>query len=164
MNNLIIITLLRHQYPAVAHILTHSVCFAFGPKSGSKNICRARDGFRLVISSFKMRPVYNSLLNCALSLAARLKSIPVVPIRQWAIRSAREASPCRSFPRSSKPSSVHLLPRSTRSVLRPPLTRKKCPNAIACTCARIRPRQARKTCGWKTRPRSISNRVSEEAS
>jgi len=31
--------LLRNQYPAVAHILTHSIDLAFGPKSGFKNIC-----------------------------------------------------------------------------------------------------------------------------
>jgi len=43
-------TFLRHQYPAVAHILTHSVNLAFGPKSGFKNKCRARAGFGLVIS------------------------------------------------------------------------------------------------------------------
>ena len=32
MNYLVTITLLRHQYPAVAHILTHSVNLAFGPQ------------------------------------------------------------------------------------------------------------------------------------
>jgi len=29
-------TFLRHRYPAVAHIFTHSVHLAFGPKSGFK--------------------------------------------------------------------------------------------------------------------------------
>ena len=37
-------TLLHHQYPAIAHILTHSVNLPFGPKSGFKNKCRARAG------------------------------------------------------------------------------------------------------------------------
>jgi len=35
---------------AVAHILTPLVNLAFGPKSGFKNKCRTRAGFRLVIS------------------------------------------------------------------------------------------------------------------
>jgi len=35
-NNLFMFTLLRSQYPAVAHILTHSVNLSFGPKSGFK--------------------------------------------------------------------------------------------------------------------------------
>jgi len=35
-------------YPAVAHILAHSVNLVFGPKSGFENECRA--GFELVIS------------------------------------------------------------------------------------------------------------------
>jgi len=34
-------------YPAVAHILTHSVNLDFGPKSGFINKCRARVGFGL---------------------------------------------------------------------------------------------------------------------
>ena len=38
-------TLLRHQYSAVAHILTHSVNLAFGPESGLKNKCWAWDMF-----------------------------------------------------------------------------------------------------------------------
>jgi len=37
-------------YSAVAHILTHSVNLAFGPKLGFKNKCRSRAGFGLVIS------------------------------------------------------------------------------------------------------------------
>jgi len=40
-------TFLRLQYPIVAHILTHSVHLAFGPKSGFKNKCQARAGFGL---------------------------------------------------------------------------------------------------------------------
>jgi len=40
-------TLLRHQNPAVAQILTHSVNLAFEPKSSFKSECRARTGFRL---------------------------------------------------------------------------------------------------------------------
>jgi len=35
-------TLLRHQSPAVVHILTHSGNFAFGPNSRFKKKCRAR--------------------------------------------------------------------------------------------------------------------------
>jgi len=38
-------TLTRHQYPAVAQILTHSVNLAFGPKAGFKYRRRARAGF-----------------------------------------------------------------------------------------------------------------------
>ena len=38
-------TLLPISRPAVAHILTHSVNLAFGPKSGFKANCRARVGF-----------------------------------------------------------------------------------------------------------------------
>jgi len=34
-------------YPALAHILTHSLNLAFGPKSGFKNKRRARSGFGL---------------------------------------------------------------------------------------------------------------------
>jgi len=37
-------------YSAVAHILTPSVNWAFRPKSGFKNKCRARAVFGLVIS------------------------------------------------------------------------------------------------------------------
>jgi len=37
MNYLVMFRLLRHQYSAVAHILTHSVNLTFGPKSGFKN-------------------------------------------------------------------------------------------------------------------------------
>jgi len=37
-------------YSAVAHILTSLVNLAFKPKSGFKNKCRTRAGFRLVIS------------------------------------------------------------------------------------------------------------------
>jgi len=44
---LVMFTWLRHQYPAVAHILTHSVSLSFGSKSGFKNNCRARAGFGL---------------------------------------------------------------------------------------------------------------------
>jgi len=40
-------TLLRHQYPTVAQILTHSVNLALGPKSGLKNKVRARTEFGL---------------------------------------------------------------------------------------------------------------------
>jgi len=47
---LVMFTLLRHQYPAVAHILTHSVNLAFGLKSGFKNKCQDRAGFRLLLS------------------------------------------------------------------------------------------------------------------
>lgn len=54
-------TLLRHQYRAVAYILTHSVNLAFGPKSGFKNKCRAE--FGLVILGFKIRPIYSSVSN-----------------------------------------------------------------------------------------------------
>ena len=39
------LTLLRHQCPAVAYIWTHSVNLAFGPKSGFKSVCRARAVF-----------------------------------------------------------------------------------------------------------------------
>ena len=39
------LTLLRHQCPAVAYIWTHSVNLVFRPKSGFKRICRARAGF-----------------------------------------------------------------------------------------------------------------------
>ena len=56
MNYLVMFSLLRHQYPAVAHILTHLVNLAFGPKSGLKNV-----GLRAG-SGVKMRPVSNSLL------------------------------------------------------------------------------------------------------
>jgi len=51
-------TLIHHQYPAVAHFLTHSVNFAFGPISDFKKNCRARTG-----SSFRIRPVYISAVN-----------------------------------------------------------------------------------------------------
>ena len=56
----------------VAHILTHSVNLAFGPKSDSKYTCGARAGFWLVISGlgFKMGPVYNSVLLCKTCLHA----------------------------------------------------------------------------------------------
>jgi len=37
----------RHQYPAVAHILTHLVNLVFGPKSGFKSNDRARAWFGL---------------------------------------------------------------------------------------------------------------------
>jgi len=37
-------------YPAVAHILNHSLNLAFGPKPDFKNRYRARAGFELVIS------------------------------------------------------------------------------------------------------------------
>ena len=43
-------TFLRHEYPAVAHVLTHSAILAFGPKSDFKHNLQARAGFRLVIS------------------------------------------------------------------------------------------------------------------
>jgi len=49
-NYLVVFTLLPDQYRAVAHILSHSVSSAFGAKSDFKNKCRARAGFRLVIS------------------------------------------------------------------------------------------------------------------
>jgi len=39
-------------YSAVAHILTPSVNWAFRPKSGFKNKCRARAGFGFVISGW----------------------------------------------------------------------------------------------------------------
>jgi len=41
-NYLVVMTLLRHQYPTVAHILTHSVNLTFSPKSGFKNKCRVQ--------------------------------------------------------------------------------------------------------------------------
>ena len=47
-NYLAIINLLRHQNPAVAHILTYSVNLTFGPKSDFKSVCRA--AFEIVIS------------------------------------------------------------------------------------------------------------------
>jgi len=40
-------TLLRHQYLAVAHIVTRLENLGFGPKSGFKNKCWARSVFRL---------------------------------------------------------------------------------------------------------------------
>ena len=53
-NYLVIFTFLRHQYPAVAHILTQSGNIAFWPKLGFKNNFGLRPG-----SGLKMRPVYN---------------------------------------------------------------------------------------------------------
>jgi len=47
-NYLVIFTLLRHQYPAVGHILTRLVNSAFDPKSGFKNKSRARARFKIV--------------------------------------------------------------------------------------------------------------------
>ena len=44
-NYFVTISLLRHQYPTVAHILIHSVNLAFGPKSGFKYKCQTRAGF-----------------------------------------------------------------------------------------------------------------------
>jgi len=44
--------------PHQAHILTHSVNLAFGPKSGFKNKCRARACD--LRSGFIMKPTYNS--------------------------------------------------------------------------------------------------------
>jgi len=38
-------TLLRHQYPAVTHILTHTVNFAFRPNSDFEN----KEGARAVL-------------------------------------------------------------------------------------------------------------------
>jgi len=49
-NYLVMSTFLRHEYPAVAHVLTHSAILAFGPKSDFKHNLQARAGFRLVIS------------------------------------------------------------------------------------------------------------------
>ena len=43
-------TLLRHQFPAVAHVLTHLAILAFEPKSGFQYNLQARAGFELVIS------------------------------------------------------------------------------------------------------------------
>jgi len=43
-NYLVIISLLRHHYTTVAHILTHSVNLSFGPKSGFKIICQVAAG------------------------------------------------------------------------------------------------------------------------
>jgi len=40
-------TLLRHQNPAVVHILTQLVNLALGPKSGFTNNCWSRAGFGL---------------------------------------------------------------------------------------------------------------------
>jgi len=47
-------TLLRYRCPAVAHILTHLVNLAFGPKSGFKHKCQVRGSgfvFRLQIEA-----------------------------------------------------------------------------------------------------------------
>jgi len=41
-NYVVMLTSLRHRYPAVAQILTHSVNLGFGPKSGFKNRCWVR--------------------------------------------------------------------------------------------------------------------------
>ena len=41
-NYLVMFTLLRHQYAAVARILDHSVNLTFRPKSGFKTECRDR--------------------------------------------------------------------------------------------------------------------------
>jgi len=43
-NYLFMFALLRHQYPAVAHTLTHSVNLAFRSKWGFENICQAGFG------------------------------------------------------------------------------------------------------------------------
>jgi len=62
---LVTIILLRHQNPAVANILTHSVNLAVGPKSGCRNKYRVRAcNFRpWSCSGFKTRPVYNSAVD-----------------------------------------------------------------------------------------------------
>jgi len=61
-NYLDMFTLLRHQYPEVAHILSNYENMAFRAKLGFKNKCRARARFRLVISGlgFQKRSVYIS--------------------------------------------------------------------------------------------------------
>jgi len=41
-----VFSLLRHKYPAVAHILTQSVNLAFGTKPGFKNKCRTGFGLQ----------------------------------------------------------------------------------------------------------------------
>ena len=61
MNYIVTIGFLRHQYPAVAHIVTHSVNLAFRPNSGIKTMsgqvraCGFGPG-----SAFEMSLVYNS--------------------------------------------------------------------------------------------------------
>jgi len=39
---LVMFASLRHQYPALVHILTYSVNLAYGPELGFKNKCRIR--------------------------------------------------------------------------------------------------------------------------
>jgi len=61
-------TLLRHQYPAVGPILTHSVNLAFGPKPRFKNKFGAQAGFglqSLFTTPFQM-PVFFAFFNTRL--------------------------------------------------------------------------------------------------
>ena len=86
-------TLPNRQYPTVGYILTLSVNWAFGPKSGFKIKCRDRAGFGLQNET-------RAQLCSAVSDLEPRRLVEEMPTTSGEYRLAFSTSPC-SFPSSS---------------------------------------------------------------